>query len=543
MRKCLISVIALILCIDAFACTNFLVGKLASADGSTMVTYNMDAYGMCAKLRVVKAASHLPGETAEVWNYDDNILLGKIPQVPHTHGVVGFINDCQLSIVESTFVGREGQENPDGMIHYTALMQLALERASTAREAIQVMADLVAEYGYASSGETFSILDPDEVWIMEMMGKGADEKGAVWVAIRVPDDCVAAHANQSRIHKFDRKDKKNVMYSPDVISYARKKGFFTGKDSDFDFSKAYSPTNFHMQRACEARVWSIFNRCTEGFDKYLATVDGFHLDNYEEMPLYIKPDHKINLKEAIDMMRDHYEGTPFDMTADITGGPWMSPYRPRPQEFDVEGVTYYHERPIATQQSACVMLCQMRRWLPDPVGGVLWFANDDAAMVTYTPVYCSATEAPACYNDPDATDINFSWNSAFWICNWVSNMNYAHYSIMNPKLVEVREKLQNKYVNDQASVEAKAMNGDKVDIAYLESYSKQCAAEMLDAWKELGIHMVVMYNDLAIKPEKDGKFTTTPYGRGDAPLRYGYGNEYRKVIANETGDRYKSPTE
>lgn len=517
----------------ADACTNLLVGPGASVDGSTMLTYNMDSYGMFAKLRYTPGGDHAKGEMVQVYDYDNHRHLGQIPQVAHTYSVMGFINEKQLSIVETTWGGRAGQANPDGLLHYTELIELGLERAATAREAIKVMTDLVAKYGYASTGETFSIADTKEVWIMEMIGKGADEKGAVWVAIRVPDDCICAHANQSRIHQFDRSDKANVMYAKDVASYARKKGFFEGKDEDFDFSHAYSPTNFHMQRACEARVWSIVNRFSDDFSKYIATVDGLHIGDCEEMPLFIRPNHKVSLRDAMDVMRDHYEGTPFDMTVDMTGGPWNSPYRPRPQEYTIDGVSYYHERPISTQQSACTVVCHMRGFMPDERGGVIWFGNDDANMVTYTPVYCSATRVPACYNDPDASDVDFSWNSAFWVCNWVSNMVYPRYEILFPKLKETREALQDKYIAAAAEIEKTAASTED-----LTSFGEECAAEMLSTWKEMGIHMVVMYNDMALKPEKDGKFLLTPEGRGVAPLRDGYNDMYRRAIAQCTGDRY-----
>lgn len=549
-RICSISAICafLIFSVNSYACTNILIGSKASADGSTMLTYNMDSYGMCAKLRITPGGRHAKGEMSEVWNYDDHILNGYIPQAEQTYHVTGFINEKQLSIVETTWGGRKGQENPDSPIHYTALIQLTLERAANAREAIDVMTGLVAEYGYASSGETFSIADPQNVWILEMIGKGADEKGAVWVAMRVPDDHICAHANQSRIHKIDFKDRKNVLWSKDVVSYARKKGFFSGKDADFDFQKAYSPTDFHMQRACEARVWSVFNKVVDDFDKYLDCVDGMHMDSYEEMPLFVKPNHLVSRAEAIDMMRDHYEGTPFDMTVDMTGGPWNSPYRPRPQEYEIDGDTYFHERPIATQQSACVMLCQMRSWLPDFLGGMLWFGNDDAAMVAYTPLYCCTTSAPFCYNDPDASDVDFSWNSAFWICNWVSNMTYAHYCLMYPKLALLRDNLQSTYAQKAAQMEVEllsaAKNGseplsEEQAARKLTAFAHDCAADMMDNWKKLGVHLVVMYNDMALKPEENGQFTRTEHGRGTSPLRNGYNETYRQAIKAVTGERYR----
>lgn len=526
------------------ACTNFLVGKNASVDGSTMVTYNMDSYGMYGKLVLWPAAKHKVGELRHSFDADHNHFMGDIAEAEETYSVIGQMNEHQLSIVETTWGGREELVDKEGIIHYTDLMTLGLQRAKTAREAIQIMTSLVEEYGYASSGETFSIADPNEVWIMEMIGKGTGRKGAVWVAIRIPDDCICAHANQSRIHQFDQKDKKNVVYSKDVISFAREMGYFTGKDAEFSFSDAYSPTDFHMQRACEARVWSFFNKHVDGMERYLDFVDGRHVGTSEVMPLYFRPKHKLSLRDCMNGMRDHYEGTPFDMTVDCSGGAWGSPYRPRPQEWEVDGVTYFHERPIATQQSCCTMVCQMRSWMPDEVGGVLWYGNDDAAMVTYTPVYCSTKRVPVCYNAPDATDLKFSWNSAFWICNWVSNMVYNLYSRMNPDLVKVREELQDKYCNRQAEIEQKALamcteNHPADAREVLTAYGEDCAAEMLARWKQLGEYLIVKYNDLAVKPEKDGEFEKTEDGLGAAPLRNGYDEQYRRVIANETGKRYR----
>lgn len=550
MKRLIILFLMFTLCFSPrlFSCTNLLVGSKASVDGSTFLTYNMDSYGMCAKLRITPGSVNSPGQFRRVYDYDNLRPMGEIPQVGKTNHVTGFINEHQLSIVETTWGGRSGQENPDGLIHYTELMQLALERAASAREAIDVMGSLVSEYGYASSGETFSIADKSEIWIMEMIGKGSDEKGAVWIAVRIPDDCVCAHANQSRIHKVNFRDRENVIYASDVVSYARKKGFFKGRDEDFDFSKAYSPTDFHMQRACEARVWSIFNKLSDDFGRYLASVDGMHMDNYEEMPLYIRPNHKISRGEAIEIMRDHYEGTPLDMTVDMTGGPWHSPYRPRPQEYEYDGRTYFHERPIATQQSACVMLCQIRPWMPDFLGGMLWYANDDANMVAYTPLYCCTSQAPRCYNDPEASDVDFSWNSAFWVCNWVSNMVYPRYSIMYPELKALRDSLQSGYEGRCDSLEKEILSelcgetsvslSDSEFASRLTSFAAECAEDMLENWKKLGVKLVVMYNDMALKPQKDGAFERTEYGRGVAPLRNGYNEMYREAVSKVTGERY-----
>jgi len=555
--KKLLLIIAVLLPLGAFACTNFLVGKDASADGSTFVTYNMDSYGMYGILRNWPAAHHQAGELRYIVDTDHNHFRGTIPEVEQTYSVIGQMNEYQLTVTETTWGGRKELVNKEGIIDYVSLMTLALQRSKTAREAIKVMTDLVAEYGYASSGETFSIADPNEIWILEMIGKGPGRKGAVWVAIRTPDDCICAHANQSRIRQFDQKDKKNVLFAKDVISFAREKGYFSGKDAEFRFSDAYSPTNFHMQRACEARVWSFFNKHVDGMERYLDYADGLHVGNCEIMPLYFRPKHKLTLRDCMNGMRDHYEGTPFDMTVGVEGGAWNSAYRPRPQEWDVDGKTYFFERPIATQQSAETLVCQMRSWLPDAIGGVLWFGNDDAAMVTYTPVYSSSSRVPKCYNSGDASDVKFSWNSAFWVCNWVSNMVYQLYSRMNPDLVRVREELQDKYCNAQAEIEQKALaiyNGEGIDgefqpyqrgnagvREYLTRYGEDCAAEMLSRWKELGEFLVVKHMDMSVKQEKDGKFLMNEDGLCMPPLREGYPEPYRRIIVNETGEKKKTP--
>ena len=547
MKKSILILAAVLMtaAIPAAACTNFLIGKNASADGSTIVTYNMDSYGMYGRLTFFPRARHATGQLRHVVDADHNHYMGEIEEVPETYQVIGQINEHQLTITETTFTGRKELGERNGTLDYVSLMTLGLQRAKTAREAITVMTDLVDRYGYASTGETFSIADPNEIWIMEMIGKGKDEKGAVWVAIRIPDDCICAHANQSRIHQFDMKDKENVRYSKDVISFARRKGYFTGKDSEFSFANAYSPTNFHMQRACEARVWSFYNRHCDGMERYLPYVSGEKVGADGIIPLYVKPKHKVSLRMAMDGMRDHYEGTPFDMTKGPGGGAWDSPYRPRPQEFEVDGKRYFFERPIATQQSCCTMVCQMRSWLPDAIGGIIWFGNDDANMVTYTPVYCQATRVPSCYYAPGATDLQFSWDSAFWVCNWVSNMTYPRYSRLFPDVMRVREELQDKYLSQQADLEARAqaLCGEHLpDVReLLTSHGEACAAEMLARWKKLGEYLIVKHNDLAVKPETNGEFDRTADGLGAPPLREGYNENYRRIFVNETGDRYLVP--
>ena len=530
---------------QSHACTNLIVGKKASADGSVIVTYSSDDYGAYGYLFYQKGGKHQPGEMRKLYHYESNNYLGEIPEADSTYAVIGLTNEHQLTILETTWGGREELADSTGLFDYGSLMQVTLQRARTAREALQVMTSLVEKYGYQSEGESFTIADPNEVWVMDMIGKGPGGGAPVWVAVRIPDDCISGHANQSRIHQFDMKDKENVRYSKDVISFARRKGYFTGKDSEFSFANAYSPTNFHMQRACEARVWSFYNRHCDGMERYLPYVSGEKVGADGIIPLYVKPKHKVSLRMAMDGMRDHYEGTPFDMTKGPGGGAWDSPYRPRPQEFEVDGKRYFFERPIATQQSCCTMVCQMRSWLPDAIGGIIWFGNDDANMVTYTPVYCQATRVPTCYNAPGATDLQFSWDSAFWVCNWVSNMTYPRYSRLFPDVMRVREELQDKYLSQQADLEARAqaLCGEHLpDVReLLTSHGEACAAEMLARWKKLGEYLIVKHNDLAVKPETNGEFDRTTDGLGAPPLREGYNENYRRIFVNETGDRYLVP--
>ena len=365
----------------AQACTSFLVGKKASACGSAFITYNQDSYGMFGRLLYYPAADHAPGTMRRIVDGDTNTFHGEIAEAPHTYAVMGYINEHQVAITETTFGGREELVDPKGILDYVSLMTVALQRSRTAREAINVMTSLVQEYGYASEGESFSIADPNEVWILEMIGKGPNEKGAVWVAVRIPDDCISCHANQSRIHRFDLKDKKNVRYAKDVISFARKQGFFDGKDAEFSFADAYAPADFGALRYCEARVWSFYNKWVDGMDRYLDAVDGKHIGQTEPMPLYMKPKQKLSLADVMNSVRDHSEGTPFDVTQDVGAGPYCAPYRPTPLAWEHEGKKYFNERPISTQQTAGTYVIQVRDLLPNEIDGVLWFGNDDPNMV------------------------------------------------------------------------------------------------------------------------------------------------------------------
>lgn len=531
---------------EAQACTSFLVGKNASADGSAFITYNQDDYGMFGRLHYLPAAQHAKGEMRKIYDGDTNHYHGEIAEAPYTYAVMGYINEHQVGITETTFGGRSELEDPKGIIDYVSLMTIALQRSKTAREAIRVMTSLVQEYGYASEGESFSIADPNEVWILEMIGKGPKEKGAVWVAIRIPDDCIACHANQSRIHQFNMKDKKNVMYARDVISFARKQGYFTGKDADFSFADAYAPADFSAIRFCETRVWSFYNKWVNGMEQYLDYVDGKHIGQAKPMPLYFKPKQKLSLQDVMNSMRDHYEGTPFDITKDVGAGPYEAPYRPTPLVWEHKGKKYFNERPISTQQTAGTYVIQLRASLPNAIGGVLWYGNDDPNMVAYTPVYCCASKAPECYDPKDASDVKFSWNSAFWVENWVSNMTYPRYSQLFPSVKAAREELESKYASQQAEIEAQAKTLLSQDPArakaYLTDYSAQCAKQMMNRWKQLGEYLIVKFNDQSIKPEKDGKYEMTPDGLGKAVERPGFNKNYREVITKETGDKYLIPS-
>lgn len=527
------------------ACTSFLIGKKASADGSAFITYNQDDYGMFGRLNYLPAGKHAAGTMRKIIDGDTNHYHGEIPEAPYTYAVMGYINEHQVGITETTFGGRSELADTNGIIDYVSLMTIALQRSRTAREAIEVMTSLVQKYGYASEGESFSIADPNEVWIMEMIGKGPQEKGAVWVAVRIPDDCIACHANQSRIHQFNLHDKNNVIYSKDVISFARKRGYFSGKDADFSFADAYAPADFSAIRYCETRVWSFYNKWVEGMDKYLDYVDGKHIGKATPMPLYFKPKQLLSLHDVMNSMRDHYEGTPFDITKDAGAGPYNAPYRPTPLAWEYNGKKYFNERPISTQQTAGTYVIQLRNYLPNAIGGIVWYGNDDPNMIAYTPIYCSASQAPACYDPKEANDVTFSWNSAFWVENWVSNMTYPRYSQLYPSVKAAQQELEQAYSNQQSEVENKAkllLAQDPARAkAYLTDYSIQCANQMMQRWKKLGEYLIVKYNDQAIKPEKDGKFELTPDGLGKAVERPGFDENYRKTIVKETGDKYLVP--
>ena len=533
---------------EAEACSNFIVGKKASVDGSVMCSYSADDYGMFQNLCHYPAAKHAKGEMRKIYDWDTNKYHGEIPEAAQTYSVIGNINEWQVTIGETTYGGREEMVDSTGIMDYGSLIYVALQRSKTAREAVKVMTTLANTYGYNSEGETFTICDPNEAWIMEMMGKGAGSKGAVWVALRIPDDAVCAHANQSRIGKFNMKDKKNVMYAKDVVSFARSKGWFQGKDADFSWKMAYAKPDFSGRRFCDARAWSMLNHFYD-MTPYLDWALGKNPDA-QDMPLWVVPNKKVSVQDVENVMRDHYEGTPLSVAdgSDIGGGIWEMPYRPTPLMYKVDGKQYFNERPVSTQQSGFVFVSQMRSWLPREIGGVFWFANDDANMAAFTPVYCSMTERPECYNTPGADALHFSKKNAYWVCNMTSNMVYPRYSLMFPTLKEVRDSLDSSYFAAQAGVEKKAQElyaqNPQAAVKYLNDYSVEKAQQMLARWNQLFEFMVVKYNDMIIKPtDKNGTFKKTPYGLGATPVRPGYPEKFAKQLVKQSGDKFLVPEE
>lgn len=519
----------------SYGCTNFIVGKAASADGSVMCSYSADDYGMFQSLCHYPAGIHPKGTMRKIYNWDTNEYQGQIPEARQTYNVVGNINEFQVTIAETTFGGRPEMVDSTGIIDYGSLMYIGLQRSRSAREAIKVMTSLAEEYGYNSEGETFTICDPDEAWIMEMMGCGPGSKSVVWVAVRIPDNAVCAHANQSRIRTFDSRDKENVMCSKNVVDFARSKGWYDGKDADFNFCMTYAAPDFGCRRWCEARVWSFFNRVADGMDKYVPYVEGIVADA-EPMPLWVVPDKKLTVADMEAAMRDHYENTPFSLgkDGDIGGGIWQMPYRPTPLEYEVDGLKCFNERPVSTQQSGFVFVSQMRSWLPREIGGVLWFANDDANMVPFTPIYCSMSKVPECYNTPGADAVTFSADNAFWIQNWVSNMVYPRYEQMFSDLREVRDSLDASYFKEQPSVEAKALRlheSSPADAAaFVEHYSTEKAQQMLDRWKQLAVFLIVRHNDMTVKPVLNGRFVRTKDGLGAPVERPGYPKKFAREM-------------
>jgi dipeptidase len=525
---------------DSSACTNLIAGKGATTDGSVMMSYSADSHNLFGFLHHSPAARHPKGAMRKITDWDTGKPLGEIPQVAETYNVVGNMNEHQLAIGESTWGGREELADTTGqsVMDYGSLIYVALERAKNAREAIDVMTDLVEKYGYASEGESFTIADKNEVWVMEMIGKGA-EKGAVWIAVRIPDNAISGHANEPRIRKVDLKDKENVRYSKDMIKFARKRGYFTGKDQDFSFADAFAEHDPSTRRGCDARVWSYFRRFNDGADRYFAWVNA---DSNEPMPLYIIPDRKVSPEGMQDAMRDQFQGTPYDMTQDVGAGPYHVPYRWRPMEYEVDGKKYLMERAIATQQTGWSFVSQSRDWLPDPVGGVFWFGTDDTNTSVYMPLYCGMTEVPA---ELAQGDVNtFDINSNFWVNNIVANEAYHRYDMMIPDISKVQNKLEKGFfeqvkANDpklKAMVEAGDMDAYRNTVNALGA---QDAKEATDRYRDLAVYLFVKFMDgNRKKTDADGNFIKSQYGLPVYPEFPGYDKKYYENIVKESGDHF-----
>lgn len=521
---------------SGFACTNFLVGKTATLDGSTIISYSADSYFLFGALYHYPAANYPAGSLLAVNDWDSGKFLGKISQVEKTYSVIGNMNEFQVSIGETTFGGRPELEDTTAIMDYGSLIYIALQRSRNAREAIKVMTDLVAEYGYYSSGESFSIADPNEVWIMEMIGKGRNNKGAVWVAQRIPDDCVSAHANQARITTFPYDDKNNCLYSDDVVAFAREKGYFKGKNKDFSFSDTYAPLDYGALRYCEARVWSLFRKIDPTMEKYITYIKG---ETTARMPLWIKPAFKLTAQNIKNFMRDQYEGTEFDMTKGLAAGSYGSKLRCSPLTYKVDSVEYGHERPTATQQTGFTFVAQMRSWLPDYIGGVLWFGMDDAATSLYVPMYCGINSVPECYRLGNGTLLEYSSTSAFWTYNWVANYAYSKYSYMLPDIKKVQTKWENDFNSLVPAMDKVAVGMTEIDArVFLTNFSLAQAENSTAAWKKLGEYLLVKYMDGNIKKEKDNKFLQNEQSIPPSIIRAGYPEEFlRKMVLENPGTR------
>jgi dipeptidase len=548
------------------ACTNFLVTKGASVNGSTMITYSADSHQLYGELYFWPARDYPQGSYLDVYEWDTFKYMGKIKQVAHTYSVIGNMNEHQLAIGETTYTGNESLIDTTAIMDYGSLIYITLQRAKNVREAIKVMSDLVSEYGYASSGESFSIADPNEAWIFEIIGKGPGNKGAVWVARRIPDGYISAHANHARIQSFPlATGKKNsisinskdlgriadplveCVYAHDVIELARAKKLFSGKDEEFSFSDTFAPLNFESARMCEIRVWSFFKSVNNEMDQYFGYASGHDLS--KRMPLWIKPDRKISNYDMMSFMRDHLEGTVLDMRKDIGAGSFGLPYRWRPLTWKVSSDSnspeYCNERATATQQTGFVFVAECRSWLPDPIGGVLWFGVDDAATTVFNPMYCGITEIPECFKVGNGDMLTYSPTSAFWLFNTVANFCYLRYDVMSEDALKIQKLLESTYLTDIAAVDNTALKmfpGDeKAAREYLTDYSVRTAQNTFKHWKALSEYLIVKYIDGNIKKEKTGKFERSSDGYPVMPSQPGYSDSWKKSVIQDTGDKLLVP--
>ncbi len=528
----------------ADACTNVIITKGASADGSCMVTYAADSHQLYGELYFHPAANWPVGSKLDVYDWDGGYYRGKIAQVPHTFQTVGNMNEHQLIIMETTFGGREGLSNKDGIIDYGSLIYITLQRARTAREAIRTIDELVQTYGYCSEGETFSIVDKDECWIFEIVGKG-EQKGAVWVAVRIPDGMISAHANQSRIHHFPLNDPENCLYTPDVISFAREKGFFNGKDEDFSFCDAYCPADWGALRGCEARVWSAFRLLGgSNFDdaKYLDFASGENPAN--KMPLCIRPEKKVSVKALADVMRDHYEGTAFDFSEEAGAGVSRVPYRWRPMSFELDGKEYMFERAIATQQTGFWYLGQARSWLPDEVGGVLWFGVDDAATSALTPIYTCISQVPECFREGNGSMLEYSPTSAFWLFNRVAQFSYLFYDRAEPEIRAAADCYENenvKLVAEQDALALKMLEGGNRGqaVRMLTEFCARRSQTLFNTWNDLSNYLLVKYMDGNVKRQnEDGSFQDNGSGKPipASPIHPKFRERWLRAVVKDHGD-------
>ena len=550
-------VLFLIMGMRSFACTNFLVTKGASVDGSNFITYAADSHIRYGELYYTPAADWAEGDMRAIYDRGTNAIRGYVPQPAHTYQVVGYINEHQVAMGETTFGGREELIDPNGLIDYGSLMFMALERSKSAREAIKVIGDLVEEYGYGSDGESFSISDKDEVWYMEIIGKG-EEKGAVWVAIRIPDGYISGHANAARIQTFPLRDGKisitdkdwkklyksdvEVIYKHDIIKFARKKGYFDGKDKDFDFSAAYAPVDFSAARICDLRVWAMFNEVCDDMDQYWDYVTGKDL-THGRMPLYVKPNRNISLTDMMSFMRNHYQGTELDKTLDAGAGPFGSPYRCNPLYWEYNGVKYFNERSTETVQTGFSFIAQSRNWLPDQVGGIIWFGVDDTGSTVYTPFYCSISEVPIEFRVGNGDMLTYSDNAAFWVFNRLAHFKYLFYNRVIGDIQKVQNELETSYQEQVKEIDSQAVdmikNGGEMEaVAFLTDFAVKFAANTVYRWKQLDNYLLVKYLDSNVKQEENGEFKRNGHGYPAKPKQPGYPDSWKKSVIEDTGDKF-----
>lgn len=553
----------------AAACTSYLVTKGASADGSTMISYAADSHIRYGELYFRQGGTHAPGTLVEVRDRSTNRIITKIPQAPVTYTVVGYMNEHQVSIGESTFGGHKELQDTTGLMDYAALMFMAVDRSKTAREAIRVIASLVEEYGYHSSGESFSIADKHEVWIMEIIGKGTRlvtdkktgqkvnaDKGAVWVAIRIPEGYISAHANQARIMNFplhngrtsisskqmkliDRPEVE-VIYAHDVIDFARARGYFSGKNEEFSFSDVYAPMDFSAARFCELRVWAFFRKFNSNMEQYKDYAAGYDLKN--RMPLYVKAEQKISVQDLQAAKRDHLQGTEFCMTQDVGSGPNGLPYRWRPLTWQHDGKEYFHERVTVTQQTGFSYITQARSWLPDPIGGISWFGVDDAGSTVYIPMYCGMERAPETFAEGNGNILTYSPTSAFWAFNKVANFSYLRYDLMSKDVKALQSQLEQGFFDKVIETDRQALavfaNNPGAARTILTNFSVSEANTTVEKWKELFTFLLVKYLDGNVKHEQDGKFIFNPHGYPVPPKHVDYPDQWKETIIQSTGNKF-----